>query len=216
MAGVADVGRGAIDPSTGDGPNEGGRDGPEEPKLSRDDRTLDEDELFDVLSNRRRRYAVHLLEREDGPIELGEMAEQIAAWENEIECREVNHAQRKRVYTALQQSHLPRMDDADIVVFDDRSGTVTPTSNLDQLSIYVDIVRRRDLPWSGYYLALSVISLVTLIAAWADVWLLTTLPDIAWGIFVVVTVSVFALAHHFYMTRQQLGFTEKPPELEYR
>ena len=50
---------------------------------------ITEDELFDVLANQRRRFAVHLLKREeDDTIAIGEMAEQIAAWENDIDAAE--------------------------------------------------------------------------------------------------------------------------------
>ena len=120
---------------------------------------ITEDELFDVLSNRRRRYAVHLLEREDEPLRLGPLAEQIAAWENGIEPYAVSSAQRKRVYTALQQIHLPRMDEAGIVAFDDRAGLVEATEAMDAMDVYVDLVEGRDIPWSGYYLGLSTIGI---------------------------------------------------------
>ena len=176
---------------------------------------LTEDDLFDVLSNRRRRYAVHLLEREGDPIRLGAMAEQIAAWENGIDPHAVSCAQRKRVYTALQQIHLPQMDEAGIVEFDDRSGVVEPTDAMDAMDVYVDLVEGRDVPWSGYYLGLSAIGLGVMTAAWAGAWPLSALPDIALGIFMFVTVAIFALGHHYYTARQRLGATEKPPELRY-
>ena len=179
------------------------------------DTEVTEDELFDVLSNRRRRYAVHLLEREEQPLRLGPLAEQIAAWENGIEPYAVSSAQRKRVYTALQQIHLPRMDEAGIVDFDDRAGIVEATEATEAMDVYVDLVEGRDIPWSGYYLGLSTIGVGAMAAAWAGVWPLSALPDIAVGLFVLVSVAVFAAGHHYYMRRQRLGGTEKPPELRY-
>lgn len=177
--------------------------------------TITEDELFDVLSNRRRRYAVHLLEREEQPLQLGPLAEQIAAWEHGIDPEAVTCAQRKRVYTALQQIHLPRMDEAGIVTYDDRAGIIEATEAMDAMDVYVDLVEGRDIPWSGYYLGLSTIGLCVLAAAWAGVWPLAALPDVAVGIFVLVSMAVFAVGHHYYMRRQRLGRTEKPPELRY-
>ncbi len=44
--------------------------------------SVDRDDVFDVLSNPRRRYALHTLRREDRELQLGEVAEQVAAWEN--------------------------------------------------------------------------------------------------------------------------------------
>jgi len=61
---------------------------------------VSEDELYKVLANQRRRFAVHLLKRESGDrVEIGEMAEQIAAWENEVDVTEITGSDRKRVYT---------------------------------------------------------------------------------------------------------------------
>ncbi len=216
MAGVADVERRSTDSIPRAVSDDNGRDGSKGPDVNGDGRPIGEDELFELLSNRRRRYAVHLLKRLDEPVELGDMAEQIAAWENEIDRWEVDHAQRKRVYTALQQIHLPRMADSGIVAFDDRAGVVEPTAATEQLRVYVDVVKGRDLPWSGYYLGLTVTGVIALAAAYIGVWPFAVLPDLTVGLFVIVSVGVFALAHTFYMTRYQLGATEKPPELEYQ
>lgn len=204
-------------PTTAVGPNAGpsdasaGASGPEAETVPE----LTEDELFDVLSNRRRRYAVHLLEREDGPLRLGPLAEQIAAWEHEIDREVVSCAQRKRVYTALQQIHLPRMDEAGIVAFDDRAGIVEPTEAMDAMDVYVDLVTGRDVPWSGYYLGLSSVGVAVMAGAWAGMEPLAALPDAALATFVLVTVAVFAIGHHYHMARQRLGRTERPPELRY-
>lgn len=190
--------------------------GPTGPAGPTADVELTEDDLFDVLSNRRRRYAVHLLEREGESVRLGAMAERIAAWENGIEHHAVSCAQRKRVYTALQQIHLPQMDEAGVVDFDDRRGVVEPAPAMEAMDVYVDLVEPRDVPWSGYYLGLSAVGLSVMAAAWTGVWPLSALPDIAWGIFMFVTIAVFAVGHHYYTARQRLGRTEEPPELRHR
>ena len=76
---------------------------------------LSRDESFDLLSNHRRRYALYCLRQEENRATLGELADKIAAWENDIETDAVSYDERKRVYTSLQQVHLPRMDDLDVV-----------------------------------------------------------------------------------------------------
>jgi len=102
---------------------------------------VSEDELFDVLSNQRRRFAVHLLKREaDDSIAIGDMAEQIAAWENGIETAEITGTERKRVYTALQQSHLPKMDKAGVVDFNKNRGIVEPMPAMTDVDVYMDVV----------------------------------------------------------------------------
>lgn len=84
-------------------------------------------EAYEVLANPRRRAAVrHLLSR-DGAARLGDMAREIAAWENGTDPRDVSSAERERVYISLLQLHMPRLDDAGVVAYDDRGKTARAT-----------------------------------------------------------------------------------------
>jgi predicted transcriptional regulator len=172
-----------------------------------------QDELFDVLSNRRRRYAVHALEREHGPVELGDVAEQVAAWEYDVDVEQVSYDERKRVYTALQQSHLPMMDDAGVVEFDKNRGTVEATPALEDVEVYMDVVRGHEIPWSVYYLGLSGVAASLMAAVWVSAWPFSLFPDVAWGVGVVAMFAVSAVAHTYYARGQRIGETEEPPEL---
>lgn len=175
--------------------------------------TLTEDELFELLSNQRRRHILHTLMQEDGSVDIGDLSQEIAAWEDGLAFDEVSSTDRKRVYTALQQSHLPKMDKAGVVEFDRDRGTVEATPALDDVEIYMDVVRGREIPWSDYYLGLTALSGLLFVAAGLDV-----LSPTAWGVFVTVTFGVSALAHRYYAQRNRLGITDEPPsmELEYR
>jgi predicted transcriptional regulator len=172
-----------------------------------------QDELFDVLSNRRRRYAVHALKREHGPVELGDVAEQVAAWEYDVDVEQVSYDERKRVYTALQQSHLPMMDNAGVVEFDKNRGTVEATSALEDVEVYMDVVHGNEIPWSVYYLGLSGVAASLMAAVWAGAWPFSLFPDAAWGVAVVAMFAVSAVAHTYYARGQRIGETEAPPEL---
>jgi len=173
-----------------------------------------QDELFDVLSNRRRRYAVHALEREHGPVELGDVAEQVAAWEYDVDVEQVSYDERKRVYTALQQSHLPMMDDAGVVEFDKNRGTVEATPALEDVEVYMDVVRGHEIPWSVYYLGLSGVAASLMAAVWVNAWPFSLFPDAAWGVAVVAMFAVSAVAHTYYARGQRIGETEDPPGLD--
>lgn len=186
---------------------------PSGPGTDGDDPTaVSEEELFDVLSNRRRRYAVHALDSDRGAVELGSLAEQVAAWEYGVGVDELSHAQRKRVYTSLQQSHLPKMDAAGIVEFDKRRGLVEPTPAFEDVEIYMEVVRGRDVPWSEYYLGLATVGGAVLLAAAVDAWPLALLPDLAWGVFLVVALAVSASFHRYYV--RELGATDEPPDTD--
>ncbi len=178
---------------------------------------ISQGELYEVLSNRRRRFAVHLLKRDvdvDDTIKIGEMAEQIAAWENDIDVTEVTGSDRKRVYTALQQSHLPRMDQAGVVEFDKDRGTVEPTPALTNVDVYMDVVEGREIPWSDYYLGLVGVALAVTAAVWLDTWPFAVLPDVAWLLAVTVAFGFSAITHKYYTTEMKVGESETPPEME--
>jgi predicted transcriptional regulator len=172
-----------------------------------------ENELFDVLSNRRRRYALHVLTRRDGAVELGPLAEQVAAWENGVVVDEVTPAERKRVYTALQQSHLPKLDDVGVVDFDKRAGTITPTPAFEQLDVYLDVVQGSDIPWSEYYLGLAAVGAALLVGGWVDAPVIGGVPDLALACVVVAAFCCSAVGHVYYTRQVRLGGRETPSDV---
>ncbi|AHG02558.1 hypothetical protein HALDL1_02110 [Halobacterium sp. DL1] len=174
-----------------------------------------EDELFEVLSSRRRRYALHVLKGTESPVEIGDVAEQVAAWEYDTEVAKVSYDERKRVYTALQQSHLPKMDDANVVQFDKNRGLVEPTPALEDVEVYMDVVKGNEIPWSTYYLGLSAVAATLMLAVAVNVWPFTMLPDLAWGVATVAGFAVSAVAHRYYARQSELGSGEQPVEVDH-
>lgn len=173
---------------------------------------IDEEAAFDILSNRRRRFVLHALESE-GQADLGHLAERIAAWEDGTEADQVTSRSRKSVYTSLQQCHLPKMDDADIVDYDRRAGVVEPTEAAEQLDVYLEILQGHEIPWHGYYLGLSAIGASLLLALFVDAPPFTLLPDLAWVAFLVAAMVVSAVAHTVAKRRRRLGASDRPLEV---
>lgn len=182
--------------------------GPSEPTIE-----ISEDEVFEMLANQRRRFAVHLLKREEQSLTIGRMAEQIAAWENDVDAAEITGSERKRVYTALQQSHLPKMDRAGIVEYDKNRGTIEPTAALEDVDVYMDVVEGKEIPWSEYYLGLSGVAIAIVAAVWMGVWPFVLLPELAWTLAIVVAFTFSAIAHKYYTAEMKVGHATKPPEL---
>ncbi|MEF8937844.1 MAG: hypothetical protein V5A32_07810 [Halovenus sp.] len=170
------------------------------------------DECFDLLSNHRRRYVLHYLQQNGDTATLSDLAEQIAAWENGIEITDLTYDQRKRVYTSLQQVHLPRMDDAHVIEFDDREGSIEIGPAADNLDIYLEIVEGGDIPWSYLYLGLALINTVVVGAFAAGLWPVAALPGLGVPIFVTTSFLVTSVVH-LYITRTEmrLGGSEEPP-----
>lgn len=172
------------------------------------------DDLFEILANRRRRYAIHYLQLKERAVELGTLAEQLAAWENVTPVEAVTSMERKCTYTSLQQRHLPKMDEAGFVEFDQRNGLVEPTDALSDLDVYTEVVRGGGFPWSHYYAGLSAVTGAVMAAVWAGVLPFVLLPAEAWGVFCVTTFAVSAAAHVYATRRMKLGGPTVPPELE--
>ncbi|KAB1185043.1 MULTISPECIES: hypothetical protein [Haloferax] len=100
--------------------------------------SLSKDIVFEILKNQRRRDALRYLKENDGEAKLGDMAEFIAAKENDIDVKALSSSQRKRVYIGLYQCHLPKMDSAGIVEFDKNRGDITLLDAADQLETYLN------------------------------------------------------------------------------
>lgn len=165
---------------------------------------VDETAAFDTLSNQRRRWVVRdLLDDAADETELGDLAARVAARENETDPADVTPAQRRRVYTALQQSHLPRMDDQGLVDYDPDEGVVRPTQNLEELRVYLEVVPGRSIPWSTYYLLLSVLGASVVAASSFGVPPFTDFPPIALAGGIATAFAASAVVHVVEATRRQ-------------
>jgi hypothetical protein len=58
--------------------------------------SVSQDEIFDILSNGRRRYVLYHLREAEGPVKLEDLAQDLAAWENETTIDNLSKQQRKR------------------------------------------------------------------------------------------------------------------------
>jgi len=116
--------------------------------------------LFSVLSSHRRRYVLYACNQADGETTLSDVAEQVAAWEYDKPIAEITSAERKRVYTSIQQHHLSKLEDAGLITVDgDRLSSTAKARNLD---VYLEVVPEETVPWSVYYLGLTVLGGVVL------------------------------------------------------
>jgi len=171
----------------------------------------DRDEMFHVLRNQRRRYAIHYLKYSSEPVDVGDLATQIAAWENEIPVEMVTSKQRRRVYNSLKQTHIPNLVENDFV--EEERGAVVLTEQAEKLDIYLELVHEKDIPWSEYYLGIGTVGLATLVVAGLDLGPFAALSEGAVGVFLAVTVLVSALVHYYHQHQSLVGDEEKPPEL---
>jgi predicted transcriptional regulator len=169
-----------------------------------------EQEVFDILSNRRRRYALYALLNDDTAT-IGSLAERIAAWENDCTVDEVTSTERKRVYTALQQSHLPKMERTGLISFDRETGRVHPTDTVDEMDIYLEVVGEEQLSWDQYYLGLSAVAVGIVAAIWLGLPPFRVLSPLLWMTLIVSLFAVSAAIHNYRSSN--LDAASEPPEV---
>ncbi|WP_135364030.1 DUF7344 domain-containing protein [Halosimplex halophilum] len=128
---------------------------PEEAADSEEVADLPLDHVFEILKNERRRTVLHYLQEHGGTVSLGELAEHVAAVENGTTVAQVTSNERKCVYVGLYQCHLPKMDDMDIVEFNQNRGRISLGPNAVQLYEYLEESDGADRPWPLYYGSLT-------------------------------------------------------------
>lgn len=165
--------------------------GPDAPPETVDGGELSKEAAFQLLSNDRRRYVLHYLDgHPEGAASLGDIATQIAAWENEIPVGDVSSPERKRVYIALHQTHLPKMAEMGVVEYDSGDNVVALEADAAELRRYLDVAGTPPLPWGRFYAAVGAISVVLVAGVAAGIDPLTAVPPIWWAGLVAVVVLV--------------------------
>lgn len=155
---------------------------------------LTADTVFSALSNARRRGVLTILRHRETPVGIRELAEHIAAWENDTTPEEVTYKQRKRVYTSLHQTHLPMLEDAGLIEAVRTWEGLTLTPRAEALDVYLDGPDAAT-PWSNYYFGFASVGLALTGVAWLGVAPFTLLPGFAYATLLALALFVTALVH---------------------
>jgi len=164
---------------------------------------LTRDRIFDILSSPRRRYVLYFLRTEPNPIQLTDLAEHVAAWENDTTVEELSTQQRKRVYVSLYQTHLPKLAETGLVNYDEESGDVAIAARASEIDPLLGEQGSQP-AWYIYYFGLAVLSTLLIVASVAGL-------GISLGVLAVGIVGGFAaltVVHVVYEWRQQSPPTE--------
>lgn len=138
-----------------------------------DGESLSNDDLFHILQNERRRLVLRYLKGREGPIDMRDIAEQVAAWEHDTSVRALTSTQRQRVYIALYQSHLPKLDAHGLIEYNQSRGIVERLAAADVASPYLEEAEAQEKgeegveePWPSWYGIATAFSAIVLGAAW--------------------------------------------------
>lgn len=163
---------------------------------------LSPDEIFEILSSRRRRMVLYLLRQRAATLTVNELAEEIAAIENEVAVDELTSQQRKRVYVSLYQTHLPKLEETTLIDYDADAGEVSLTSRAGQIDSYLAPRDASTYPWQIHYAGL-VLASALVVGSWV-----LGIPGLAWIPFpwlAAAIVTAFAVSGgiHYWQSRQQ-------------
>ncbi|MFP4174353.1 MAG: hypothetical protein ACLFSW_01050 [Halobacteriales archaeon] len=167
--------------------------------MSDEDR-LDETVVYEILSSERRRHAIDYLRANENGVEVTDIAEYIA--EKETGESPPPKDSRKTVYVSLHQTHLPKMDDLDIVNYDTDTKEVTLSDSFRDVAVYMEVVPGTEISWSEYYLAVGLVGLATVFAHIAGAPVISDIGIEYWAVFYLIVVSLSALYQTF--TRRSL------------
>lgn len=170
------------------------------------------DEVFDAMKNLRRRYALYHLKQQNKPVELGKLAEQVAAWENDTTEDAITGEQRKSVYSALYQTHLPKLEHAGVVEYDRSTGLIQFSEDAECLDFYLANDLRTTVPWDKCYLGLATAGLLAVTLAWMNISPFALLSGLSWAGAILSVLIVTAAFHHYDVQRWQRRFDGAAPD----
>jgi hypothetical protein len=172
---------------------------------------LTQDTVFEILSNSRRRFMLSYLHEHEGPVDLMDLANEIAAWENDTTVDELTDKQSKRVYVSVYQTHVPKLVSTDLIEYDSDSGLIELSDRADEIERYMpDGGTER--PWHRYYAILAVVSAAFYAGVTVGAPVLAAIPEAVAGVVVVLAFAVLSAAHYVNSDRVRSIVEDSPVE----
>jgi hypothetical protein len=200
-------------------------DRPHERPTGSEDEEFGPDDVFHLLQNQRRRRVLRCLRGVEGTVSMSDLTEQVAAWEHGTTVEALTSTQRQRVYIALYQRHLPKLDDMDVLDYNQSRGFVTPRTRAERIVDYLDMATESglvgasdasadtstdsgsggrdaemddtDARWRRYSLVFAVAGVAVLAMAALDAPLLASVSELGVAVAVVVGVVFFSVRRWF-------------------
>lgn len=158
---------------------------------------IDPEDVFEILSNNRRRRVLSHLRENGATSDIRTLSEHLAAVENNVKPSEVTSKQRMRTYTALRQSHLPKMDRKGAINFDENSGEVSLQA-ASELERYLNMDLSNEMKWIQYYMGLGIIGLGVSLGLYADIFAFELMPDVLAGLLTSIAIIIASTVHYAF------------------
>jgi hypothetical protein len=157
---------------------------------------LSKSDIFGVLQNDRRRCALEIL-RTQGRQSIRSLSEEIAHIESQSE--EPKNNLIKSIYVSLLQTHIPKMESMGIIVYNREQDIVELLPASQDFEIYLETVEKGDIPWSQFYLGLSIFTFVGNIMIYLEI--INWISSYKWIFFTSSLFVVASLVHIFHVRK---------------
>lgn len=153
--------------------------------------SLEESEIFHILGNDRRRAIVGLLADGQEHIAVSDVATEIA--DDESETTPVPNNLYKSVYVSLQQTHLPQLEEDDVIEYDADAKTIRQGSNFEAVLEYIDSDSGAGERVLQLHLVACVLGLVLITIAGVGVPVLSSVNPVLWSVLILLAVAISSL-----------------------
>lgn len=102
------------------------------------------DDVLTLLSDRYRRHSLACLDGLPAPVALEDLTDQVAGREFQQPPDKVSMIKRTQIATALHHTHLPKLEEDGIIVYDSNEGKVTEITIEEPLMGFLDKIRRHE------------------------------------------------------------------------
>lgn len=165
---------------------------------------LEETQIHEVLRNDRRRLTIRCLrEAEEDRLDLGELSEQVASLETDQSPPPQD--KRQSVYVSLQQTHLPKLADLEVVDYDTEHKSVALRDRVEEIEVYMEVVPQYGLSWGEFYFGLGLVGLLTTVAVSLGTVLFGNLPPLVVSA-VLFAVLIASAGYHVYTHQDRMLF----------
>lgn len=165
------------------------------------------DEIFEMLSNERRRCVLYYLQQQSGPTEMRSLVDYVAAWQNDKSISALTPRERTCIYSALHQTHLPKLASAGLIDYDTNKNEIQLRDGAQHAQLYLEYDPGNDITWSTLYLGLSALGGVFAVAYTIDFPPFETVSAgvLVWGLILLFSVSAIANVAHDRQNRRSLN-----------
>lgn len=156
--------------------------------------SMDPPQLHEILRNSRRRLVIEELGQRKGGLELRDLAEQVAAAETgeTPPPRDV----RDSVYNTLHQNHLPKLDEMEVIDYDDNRKRIRLRDRYKEVNRTMQAVTSHGISWAQFYRTVAVVALSLIVLTQSGVPPFEGVPVL---LVASVTLFVFAIATAYQM-----------------